>query len=69
MTLILVIIVLIGNVNSKVIMPWMMACLGIFQIFNGLYFYEDNKKIDGTLSILVGIFIFGILIKGILMMF
>ena len=34
-----------------------------------LYFYEENKKTDGTLSILVGVFILGILIKDVLMMF
>jgi hypothetical protein len=61
--LILTINVLIGNVDSKVIMPYMLTCLGIFQIFNGLHFYNQCKKPDGILLILSSIFIFGVVIK------
>ncbi|APM39754.1 hypothetical protein [Clostridium kluyveri] len=62
-TIILTISILIGNVNSKVIMPYMLTCLGIFQVFNGLHFYKEGKKADGILLILLSIFIFGVVIK------
>ncbi|WP_207725658.1 hypothetical protein [Clostridium sp. DJ247] len=61
--IILAISVLMGNADSKVIMPYMLTCLGIFQIFNGLYFYKKEKKSDGILLILSSIFIFGVVIK------
>lgn len=67
LTLILCIIALIYSntyrPNTQVLMNFMFICLGIFQILNGIYFYKQNKKSDGILLILVGIFIFAVIVK------
>lgn len=44
-------------------MNFMFICLGIFQILNGIHFYKQNKKSDGILLILLGIFIFAVIVK------
>ncbi|WP_368491128.1 hypothetical protein [Clostridium sp. BJN0013] len=63
LVIILSISILIGNSNAKVIMISMLICLGIFQIFNGIHFYKQNKKSDGVLLILSSIFIFAVILK------
>jgi len=63
LVIILSISVLIGNADSKVVLPYMMACLGFFQVFNGLCLYKEGKKPDAILSILSSIFILGVVIK------
>lgn len=66
-TLILCIIVFIYNntyrPNAQVLMNFILICLGIFQILNGIHFYKQNKKSDGFLLILSGIFVFAVTIK------
>jgi uncharacterized membrane protein len=67
LTLILCIIILIYSntyrPNTQVLMNFMFICLGIFQILNGIHFYKQGKKSDGILLILVGIFIFAVIVK------
>lgn len=65
--IILCIIVFVYNntyrTNAQVIINFMFICLGIFQILNGIHFYKQNKKSDGILLILLGIFIFAVIVK------
>jgi hypothetical protein len=61
--IILSISIFIGSIDSRIVMTYMLTCLGAFQIFNGLHFYKQGKKSDGILLILCSIFIFGVVIK------
>jgi len=61
------IIALIGGTDIKVIMPYMLGCLGLFQIFTGLHFYKQDRKSDGILLIISSIFIFAVLVKILLL--
>lgn len=61
--IILSISILIDNTNTKVTMTFMLICLGIFQILNGIHSYKQNKKSDGILLILSSIFIFAVILK------
>jgi uncharacterized membrane protein len=63
LVIILSISILIDANNTKIIIPFILICLGIFQFFNGLYFYKQNKKLDGLLIFLSSIFIFAIVFK------
>ena len=49
--------------NINVIMPYMLACLGLFQIFTGLHFYRRDRKSDGIILIISSAFIFAVLVK------
>lgn len=62
LTTILAISVLIGYSDNKVIMPCMLTCLGIIQVFDGLHFYKNNKKSTRVMLILSGILLFGVVI-------
>ncbi|UZQ49992.1 hypothetical protein [Clostridium kluyveri] len=42
--IILSISIFIGKIDGRIVMPYMLTCLGIFQIFNGLHFYNQGKK-------------------------
>ncbi|ERI92285.1 hypothetical protein HMPREF1982_02542 [Clostridiales bacterium oral taxon 876 str. F0540] len=61
--IILAIIVLIGNFDIRVLIPYLFTCIGILQIFNGIHFYKQGKKTDGLLLFLMGIFILGLVFK------
>jgi hypothetical protein len=51
------------NTDSKTMILYLLGCLAIFQFFNGLYFYRQNRKSDGILLIVSGIFILGVVVK------
>jgi hypothetical protein len=61
--IILAISIFIGNVDSKIVMPYMLTSLGVFQIFNGLHLYKQEREADGIIVIVSSIFIFGVVIK------
>ena len=61
------IIALIGGTDNKVILPYMLGCLGCFQVFTGLHFYKLDRKSDGILLIISSLFIFAVLIKILLL--
>ncbi len=58
----LCVIVLAGG-SSAFAMPFMLTCLGLYQIFNGVHFYRLDRKSDGILLISAGIFIFIVAVK------
>lgn len=62
--IILCIFSIIGYVNSKVLVPYILTFLGIIQIYNGIHFYREDRKTDGILAIISSVFIFGVVIKG-----
>lgn len=57
------VIVLVGKGSGGFLMPLMLICLGLFQIFNGVHFYKLDKKSDGILLISAGVFIFVAAVK------
>ena len=61
--IILAISVLIFSNYGNVILLYILICLEVFQIFNGLYFYKQDKKSDGMIAILSSIFILGVVIR------
>lgn len=63
LVIVLSIVALTGGTDSEVIMPYMLGCLGFFQIFTGLHFYRLDRKSDGILLIISSIFIFAVLVK------
>ncbi|MDF2505271.1 hypothetical protein [Clostridium sp.] len=72
--IILIILVLILSViaftniaNNKIIMPSILAVLGILQIFNGIYFYGKDRKGYGIFLVISGIFLGAIAVRFILM--
>ncbi|MFL0196021.1 hypothetical protein ACJDU8_10655 [Clostridium sp. WILCCON 0269] len=62
LTIVLSISALISYTHRKVIMPYVLTSLGVFQIFNGIHFYRKNKKSEGILTILSSAFIFVVVI-------
>jgi heme/copper-type cytochrome/quinol oxidase subunit 4 len=61
-TVILAVIILIGNIDRRMIMPYMFTCIGIQLIFNGMHFYKQGKKTDGILLFLTSIFIWVVVV-------
>lgn len=57
LTIVLSISALISYTNRKVIMPYMFISLGVFEIFNGVHFYKQDKKSSGIITILSSVFI------------
>lgn len=65
LTMILAISSLMGNFNINVII-YMLICMSFFQLFNGLYYFEQDKKRDGILWILSSIVCLGAVISAVI---
>ena len=66
--IILCISALFGSPESRrLLLPYMLICLGVFQVSNGMHFYKLGKKPDGIILILSSVFIFLVAIKIIIM--
>jgi hypothetical protein len=63
--LVLATIILTSNDYSKsnTIMPYMLICLGVLQVLNGMEFFKHDKKIQSILMFIFSIFIFGFVVK------
>jgi len=61
--IILGVVALVGNFDTRVIMSFMFACLGILQILNGIHCYLQGKKTEAILFFLTSLFILGAVIK------
>jgi len=65
--ILLAIPIFLESIYTRVIATCMLACIGAFQIFNGMHFYKHGKKTSGILFFLTSVIILGFVARSVLL--